>query len=139
MYSALEGDHIFRVEERSHPFFRDGLLKFCISFIVARKQVLPHDGSAGGVDDLKRPIGFVFEPNNRDLDGDAVLFHRPRQARMDKIWFSWIHRRLYIGDSSIPRRGQLPASRRGSDVSGLYLLAGRRGVRLGWFRYFGSV
>src|SRR5277367_2125108 len=97
MYSVSEGDHIFRVEERSHPFFRDGLLKFCISFIVARKQVLPHDGSAGGVDDLKRPIGFVFEPNNRDLDGDAVLFHRPRQARMDKIWFSWIHRRSISG------------------------------------------
>src|SRR5271169_2929720 len=78
MYSALEGDHIFRVEERSHPFFRDGLLKFCIGFIVARKQVLPHDGSAGGVDDLKRPIGFVFEPNNRDLSTATPSFSTVR-------------------------------------------------------------
>jgi hypothetical protein len=75
--SAAQWDHVSFVEERSHPFLSDGPLEFGEGFVVARKQVVPDNGRAGGIDHLERPLGFVLKPNDRDLYSDAVLLHDP--------------------------------------------------------------
>ena len=41
-------DHVFFVEERSHPFLRDSPLKY---------------GREGGIDHLERQLGFVLKAN----------------------------------------------------------------------------
>ena len=71
--SAAQWDHVSFVEERSHPFLSDGPLKFGEGFVVVRKQVVPDNGRAGGIDHLERLLGFVLEPDDRDLYSDAVL------------------------------------------------------------------
>ena len=75
--SAAQWDHVSFVEERSHPFLSDGPLEFGEGFVVARKQVVPDNGRAGGIDHLERPLGFVLKPDDRDLYSDPVLLHDP--------------------------------------------------------------